>query len=44
MRITDVKLRLLSGSMPVEAEFWEERLSRRDEQLPDRGRLCADRD
>ncbi len=28
MRITDVKLRLLSGSMPVEAEFWEERLSR----------------
>src|SRR5262245_29286834 len=28
MRITNVKLRLLSGSMPVEAEFWEERLSR----------------
>ncbi|HET9220959.1 MAG TPA: enolase C-terminal domain-like protein, partial [Roseiflexaceae bacterium] len=28
MRITDLKLRLLSGSMPVEAEFWEERLSR----------------
>jgi L-rhamnonate dehydratase len=28
MRITDVKLRLLSGSMPVEGEFWEERLSR----------------
>ncbi len=28
MRITDVKLRLLSGTMPVEAEFWEERLSR----------------
>jgi L-rhamnonate dehydratase len=28
MRITDVKLRLLSGTMPVEGEFWEERLSR----------------
>jgi L-rhamnonate dehydratase len=28
MRITDVKLRLLAGSMPVEGEFWEERLSR----------------
>ena len=28
MRITDLKLRLLSGSMPVEGEFWEERLSR----------------
>jgi L-alanine-DL-glutamate epimerase-like enolase superfamily enzyme len=28
MRITNVKLRLLSGSMPVEGEFWEERLSR----------------
>lgn len=28
MRISEVKLRLLSGSMPVEGEFWEERLSR----------------
>jgi L-rhamnonate dehydratase len=28
MRIIDVKLRLLSGSMPVHGEFWEERLSR----------------
>src|SRR5262249_20146716 len=28
MRITDVKLRLLSGSMPVDGQFWEERLSR----------------
>ena len=28
MHISDVKLRLLSGSMPVEGEFWEERLSR----------------
>jgi L-rhamnonate dehydratase len=28
MRITDVRLRLLSGSMPVEGEFWEERLIR----------------
>ena len=28
MRITNVKLRLLSGSMPVNGAFWEERLSR----------------
>jgi L-rhamnonate dehydratase len=28
MHITDVKLRLLSGSMPIEGQFWEERLSR----------------
>src|SRR5262245_43672259 len=28
MRITDIKLRLISGSMPVESDFWEERLSR----------------
>src|SRR5215212_6308786 len=28
MHITDVKLRLLSRSMPIEGQFWEERLSR----------------
>jgi len=28
MKITDVKLRLISGTMPVEGEFWEERLIR----------------
>lgn len=35
MRITDVKLRLLSGSMPVEGEFWEERLSRPVDVYPE---------
>lgn len=28
MRITNVRLRHITGSMPVEGEFWEERLSR----------------
>ena len=28
MKITDVQLRLVSGTMPVEGEFWEERLIR----------------
>ena len=28
MKITDVKLRLVSGTMPTTGEFWEERLIR----------------